>query len=84
VSGHVRGPGSVSVPGATVLLVNPQTGVRKEAWSDESGNYAFHDVPPGTYRLEISLVGFGTDVRDPVPVTAGQPLVSIQLNTPRI
>ncbi len=80
VSGHVRGPGGVSVPGATVLLVNPQTGERKETWSDESGNYAFRNVPPGTYRLEVSLVGFGTDVREPVPVTTGQPLtVNVKL-----
>ena len=74
ISGHVRGPGGVSVPGATVVLVDPHSGARKETWSDESGNFVLRGVAPGTYRLEASLVGFDTDVREPVPVVEGQPL----------
>ena len=69
IVGHVRGPGGVSVPGATVQLANPQTGERKETWTDESGNYTFSGLNPGDYRLEVSLVGFRPDSRDPVPVT---------------
>jgi hypothetical protein len=72
--GHVRGPGGVSVPGATVQLANPQTGERKETWTDESGNYTFSGLNPGDYRLEVSLVGFRPDSRDPVPVTPGKEL----------
>jgi Carboxypeptidase regulatory-like domain len=70
----VRGPGGIAVPGATILLVNPQTGARKETWTDVEGNYALRRVPPGSYRLEVSLVGFGTDIREPVPVGAGRAL----------
>jgi Carboxypeptidase regulatory-like domain len=72
ISGHIHGPGDVSVPGATVMLVNPQTGERKGTWSDASGNYLISNVPPGTYKLVVSLVGFRDDVRQPVPVTAGK------------
>ena len=74
ISGHVRGPGSTSVPGATVQLTNPQTGERKETWTDESGNYTFNDINPGTYRIDVSLVGFRPDAREPVPVTADKVL----------
>ncbi|MGA2984442.1 MAG: carboxypeptidase-like regulatory domain-containing protein [Terriglobia bacterium] len=74
VTGHVRGPGGISVPGATVDLTNPQTGERKETWSDEEGNYAFTGLTPGNYRLNISLVGFRSDSREPVPVTSGATL----------
>lgn len=70
ITGHVRGPGGISVPGATVLLLNPQSGERKETWTDESGNYAITDVPGGTYKLEVSLIGFQADVREPIPITA--------------
>ena len=71
VTGHVRGPGGVSVPGATVQLTNPQTGERKETWTDESGNYTFTALMPGNYRLDVSLVGFRADSREPVPVASG-------------
>ena len=74
VSGHVRGPGGVSVPGATVVLLDPQSGVTKQTWSDESGNFVLQRVAAGTYRLQVSLVGFQTDVREPVPVVEGQTL----------
>ena len=74
VSGHVRGPGGASVPGATVILTEKETGARKQTWSDEEGNYVFAGIAPGTYKLEISLVGFRDDVRDPVPVSADKAL----------
>ncbi len=71
VTGHVRGPGGVSVPGATVQITNPRTGERKETWTDESGNYTFTGLIPGNYRLDVSLVGFRADSREPVPVATG-------------
>ena len=74
VTGHVRGPGGVSVPGATVQLTNPQTGERKETWTDDSGDYTFAGLPAGTYKLEVSLIGFQTDVREPIPVGADKVL----------
>jgi len=74
LTGHVRGPGGVSVPGATVVLTNPQSGERKETWTDEAGNYVFNGLTPGNYKLEASLVGFRTDVREPIPVTEGKTL----------
>ncbi|HEV2494902.1 MAG TPA: TonB-dependent receptor [Terriglobia bacterium] len=74
LTGHVRGPGDVAVPGATVELINTQTGEHKETWTDAAGNYTLGGVPPGTYKLQISLLGFQTDVREPVPVAAGKSL----------
>jgi Carboxypeptidase regulatory-like domain len=74
ITGHVRGPGDVAVPGATVLLVNPQTGARKMTWTDAEGNYSISGVAPGAYRLKVSLVGFRDDVREPVPIVAGKAL----------
>lgn len=62
ITGHVRGPGGVSVPAATVQLINPQTGERKETLSDEDGNFTFAAIPPGNYRITLSLVGFRPDV----------------------
>ncbi|HTS69948.1 MAG TPA: carboxypeptidase-like regulatory domain-containing protein, partial [Terriglobia bacterium] len=74
VSGHVRGPGDIAVPGAKVTLVDTLTGERKATWTDEAGNYTLAGIKPGTYKLQVSLVGFRTDVREPVPVTDGRSL----------
>ncbi len=74
ITGHVRGPGGVAVPGATVVLVQPLSGERKMTWTDEAGDYRFGGVLPGTYRLEVSLVGFRGDVREPVPISPGKAL----------
>ena len=85
LTGHVHGPGGVSVPGATVVLTNPQTGERKATWSDDAGNYAFNGLPPGNYKLEVSLVGFQNDVREPIPLSEGKTLkvnVALVINTP--
>jgi hypothetical protein len=85
VAGHVRGPGGVSVPGATVQLTNPQTGNRKETWTDEAGNYTFTGLTPGNYRLDVSLIGFRADSREPLPVTPDKTLkvnVALVVATP--
>lgn len=74
ITGHVQGPGNVAVPGARILLVNAQTRARKETWSDEAGNYRFTDIPPGTYRLIVMLVGFRPKVEGPLTLAAGNAL----------
>ncbi|MFN2445954.1 MAG: carboxypeptidase regulatory-like domain-containing protein, partial [Vicinamibacterales bacterium] len=55
--GAVRESGGV-VPGVTVELVNEGTGQTRESISNESGEYNFAAVPPGTYTLKASLTGF--------------------------
>ena len=85
ITGHVRGPGGVSVPGATVQVTEPQTEERKVTWTDEAGNFVLAGLNPGTYKLEVSLVGFRSDVREPVPVTAGKTLkvnIALVMATP--
>ena len=74
LTGHVRAGGAVAVPGATIELTETQTGARLLTWTDEAGDYTFSGVSPGTYKLQVSLVGFRTDVREPVPVAAGKSL----------
>lgn len=74
ISGHVLGPGEVSVPGATVRIIELQTGQRKQTWTDEDGNYTLTGLSPGTYKMEVSLIGFQPYIRQPVAVSAGSSL----------
>jgi hypothetical protein len=73
VEGQVRGPGEVTVPGARVVLFNPQTRQRKQTWSDETGKYVFRDVAPGQYRVIVMILGFRPSLLGAVTVTAGKP-----------
>src|SRR5690348_12962162 len=74
VEGQVLGPGDVPVPGARVLLFNPQTRERKQTWSDEAGKYDFNGVAPGEYRVIVVILGFRPSLLGPVTVTAAKPV----------
>ncbi|MBM3761233.1 MAG: hypothetical protein FJW36_13415 [Acidobacteria bacterium] len=49
---------SAVVAGAKVDIVNEQTNATRTATTNESGNYSFTLVPPGTYRVESKATGF--------------------------
>jgi len=54
--------GSV-ITGATLTLLNPQTGFSRDAQTDDQGVYQFLQVPPAAYELRISAAGFATQRR---------------------
>src|SRR5438552_17912771 len=56
--GAVTDPAGAVVPGAEVTLVNEQTNVGRTTLSNESGEYVFSFVPPGAYKLKVTLAGF--------------------------
>ena len=48
------------IPGVTVELINEATNAPREAVSNESGEYSFAAVAPGTYTVRATLTGFRT------------------------
>jgi TonB family protein len=58
VSGTVFDPSGGVVPAAGVVLISAATGARQTANSLETGQFSFHGLPGGAYRLEISKPGF--------------------------
>src|SRR5689334_1728101 len=48
------------IPGATVSLVNQDTGVARETLSNDVGEYSFPGVVPGLYTVRASVQGFKT------------------------
>lgn len=58
VVGTVTDPSGGVVAGASVMLVEPSTGVTRSTLTNDSGQYTFVTVPPGTYRLTVSAPGF--------------------------
>lgn len=58
VSGVVQDPSGAGVPQAKVTLKNQQTGLLREAATNESGFYSIPTIPPGYYTLSAEASGF--------------------------
>jgi len=65
ITGIVRGPdGSPAVVGRTVEAINTTTGERRSAKTADNGGFTMV-VPPGKYRLELTLKDGETIVKRP-------------------
>jgi len=71
--GNVTDPQGAVLPGVTVSLTNVGTGLKLEAVTDDTGNYVFRNLLPGTYELTLTLQGFTTLIQKDIVVTAGTP-----------
>jgi trimeric autotransporter adhesin len=71
LQGTVKTPDGVIVPGATLTIVQPQTGQTYVTWSDEKGNFVLHSVPVGHYRVEATQLGFENSTQE-FDLVAGQ------------
>jgi hypothetical protein len=60
INGTVTDSSGGVLPGATVVAIQTETGLRREAVTDANGAYALLNLPLGPYRLEVSLSGFRT------------------------
>jgi Carboxypeptidase regulatory-like domain len=56
--GTVTDPSGAAIPSATVRLTNAGTNLQRTASADQSGNYVFSQVLPGSYILEVEAQGF--------------------------
>jgi TonB family protein len=59
VSGIVVDIRGARVPKATVWLVNRDSAARQDAETDETGGFAFKDLPAGRYTLNVMSPGMG-------------------------
>src|SRR5258708_30163561 len=63
VNGLVRDSSAAIVPGAEVQLINEHTNVKYQAKTNNEGIYSVSNLPPGTYRIHVSKIGFTTIVK---------------------
>ena len=66
--GTVTDASGAVVVNAKVTITETNTGVSRTANSNESGNYSFPNLPPGTYSVTVELQGFKKVTRNAVDV----------------
>jgi hypothetical protein len=72
VNGTVRDASGSVIPGALVVLRNQDTGVGRQAVTNDAGNYVFLNILPGAYTLEASKTGLSTQRLQPFQLSVNQ------------
>src|SRR5438094_901164 len=63
LNGVVTDISDAVVAGARVQVTNLETGLRRQAETNETGAYTFNLLPVGRYKIAVSKSGFGTSER---------------------
>ncbi len=74
ITGLITDPSHAAVPGATVEVVNENTGFSKTATAPEGGEFTFNFLPIGSYTVTVHASGFEKSQRKAVMVVAGEVL----------
>ncbi|MFZ0734013.1 MAG: TonB-dependent receptor [Candidatus Sulfotelmatobacter sp.] len=79
IRGSVTDTSGALVPGATVTVVNVNTGVTHTFVTNDDGLYDTNSIVAGSYTLTFTKDGFSKMVRGPVSVEVGFTTVNAQL-----
>ncbi len=66
IQGTITDTSQAAIVGATVTLLNVNTGVSTTRQSNETGHYIFDLVDPGTYTISVEFAGFSKFVQENV------------------
>ena len=58
INGTVKDATGGVLPGATVTVSNPSTGVTRTVTTNDGGDFIAPNLPPGTYTIRVELQGF--------------------------
>ena len=72
ITGTVKGPDGAPFQGAFVEAQNTKTKITVIVLSDSQGHYRIEKLPAGEYRVQIRAVGYRTEPRTGVNLTADQ------------
>ena len=70
IAGTVKGPDGAPFMGAFVIAENTQNKMTVNVLSDKQGRYHIANLPAATYTVRIRAIGYQTDPRNGVQLTA--------------
>src|SRR6476661_6315832 len=60
ISGAAKDQSGAVLPGVEITVTQTDTGITRDAVTNETGSYVLQNLPIGPYRLEATLPGFRT------------------------
>src|SRR5580704_2358743 len=72
IVGQVIDASGSAIPGATVTITSPTTGLQRSLKTDEEGRFNFPQLRPGTYSVKVDAEGFDPQQNDNVSSGLGQ------------
>ena len=72
IVGQVTDATNAAIPGATVTIVNAETGLERRARTDNEGRFNFPQLTPGAYSVKVETAGFEAQQSDHVVAGLGQ------------
>jgi hypothetical protein len=75
IQGTILDAGGAAVAGASITVVNDDTGYTRTLTSGETGIYAFTELTPGHYHLKVTKDGFKTENQEGIELHVGSAVV---------
>jgi hypothetical protein len=72
ISGQVADEGGLALPGASVTITNTETGATRTVTTDSQGNYLVTALPPGLYRVNVTMSNFRPFLQEEFRLAVGQ------------
>jgi hypothetical protein len=85
ISGTAKDQSGAVLPGVEIRATQTETGIARDAVTNETGSYALANLPIGPYRLEASLPGFRTYVQTGIVLQVNSsPAVNVVLEVGQV
>ena len=72
IIGQVNDESGAAIPGAAVTITNRETGIQRDAKTDDEGRFNFPQLKPGSYVIEVEAEHFEPQRNDNVFAGLGQ------------
>ena len=72
ILGQITDSTNAAVPGATVTVIDRDTGLKRSAKTDDAGRFNFPQLKPGSYTVRVEAQGFEPQQADHVVSGLGQ------------
>ena len=85
ISGTVKDQSGAVLPGVEVTVTQTETGIMRDAVTNETGSYVLPNLPIGPYRLEAALPGFRTYVQTGIVLQVNSsPVINVVLEVGQV